>query len=230
MPESTAGGPSAGRTSTRVTNRCQPVGVISRSDSQPALVVNRKIFALAMAVVLSVAAAEMPAWASTVTSPKSLAKDLLTVSFAKKAGFTKVSEKASTTSKTGEKSCPNGADEAFESASGQMGVFSEAVACTTSKAAAALLNGVRSGTSGTSGTSATPPKRLGSSAIERSGGGSTYAIYWQRGKILELVALNTNVPASSSTSTSTTLATPPITPAQQKVLSSLAVAQDTSSR
>jgi hypothetical protein len=201
--------------------------VISRSDSQPALAVNRKIFALAMAVVLSVAAAEMPAWASTVTSPKSLAKDLLTASSAKKAGFTKVSEKASTTSKTGEKSCPNGADEAFEGASGQMGVFSEAVACTTSKAAAALLDGVRSGTSG---SSATPPKRLGTSAIERSGGGSTYAIYWQRGKILELVALNTNVPASSSTSTSTTLATPPITPAQQKVLSSLAVAQDTSSR
>ena len=227
MPESTAGGPSAGRTSTRVTNRCQPVGVISRSDSQPALVVNRKIFALAMAVVLSVAAAEMPAWASTVTSPKSLAKDLLTASSAKKAGFTKVSGKVSTTSKTGEKSCPNGADEAFESASGQMGVFSEAVACTTSKAAAALLTGVRSGTSG---TSATPPMRLGSSAIERSGGGSTYAIYWQRGKTLELVALNTNVPATSSTSTSTTLATPPITPAQQKVLSSLAVAQDTSRR
>ena len=90
--------------------------------------VNRKIFALAMAVVLSVAAAEMPAWASTVTSPKSLAKDLLTASSAKKAGFTKVSGKVSTTSKTGEKSCPNGADEAFESASGQMGVFSEAVA------------------------------------------------------------------------------------------------------
>jgi ethanolamine utilization protein EutA (predicted chaperonin) len=197
--------------------------VIIRSDSQPALAVNRKIFALAMAVALLVAAAEMPAWASTVASPKSLATDLLTASYAKKAGFTKVSEKVSTTSKTGEKSCPNGAQEAFESASGQMGVFSEAVACTTSKAAAALLNGVQSGTSA---TSATPPKRLGSSAIERSGGGSTYAIYWQRGKTLELVALNTNVPATS-TSTSTTLATPPITPAQQKVLSSLALEQDT---
>jgi hypothetical protein len=197
--------------------------VIIRSDSQPALAVNRKIFALAMAVALLVAAAEMPAWASTVASPKSLATDLLTASYAKKAGFTKVSEKVSTTSKTGEKSCPNGAQEAFESASGQMGVFSEAVACTTSKAAAALLKGVRSGTSG---TSATPPKGLGSSAIERSGGGSTYVIYWQRGKTLELVALNTNVPATS-TSTSTTLATPPITPAQQKVLSSLALEQNT---
>jgi len=180
-----------------------------------------------MAVVLFVTAVEVPAGASTVTSPKFLAKDLLSVSDAKKAGFTKVSEKVSTTSKTGEKSCPNGAQEAFESASGQMGVLSEVVACTTSKAAAALLNGIRSGISG---TSATPPKRLGPSAIERGGGGSTYVIYWQRGKTLELVALNTNIPATSSTSTSTTLATPPITPAQQKVLSSLAVDQDTSHR
>jgi hypothetical protein len=178
-----------------------------------------------MAVVLSVAAAETPAWASTVTSPKSLVKDLLTASDAKKAGFTKVAEKVSTTSKTGEKSCPNGAQEAFESASGQMGVSSEALACTTSKAAAALLKGIRSETSG---SSATPPKRLGSSAFERSGGGSTYVIYWQRGKNLAFVALNTDVPASSSTSTSTTLATPPITPAQQKVLSSLALEQNTS--
>jgi len=202
--------------------------VISRSDSQPALAISANVFtALVMAVVLFVTAVEVPAGASTVTSPKSLAKDLLTASDAKKAGFTTASEKVSTTSKTGEKSCPNGAQEAFESASGQMGVLSEAVACTTSKAAAALLNGLRSGISG---TSATPPKRLGSSAIERSGGGSTYAIYWQRGKTLELVALNTNIPATSSTSTSTTLATPPITPAQQKILSTLAVDQDTSHR
>src|ERR1700728_456242 len=104
-----------------VGNRCQPVGVRFRSDSQLAHAVNRKIFALTMAVVVVVAAAEMPAGASTVTSPKSLAKALLTAPDAKRAGFTKVAEKVSTTSKTGEKSCPNGAQEAFESVSGQMG-------------------------------------------------------------------------------------------------------------
>jgi hypothetical protein len=163
----------------------------------------------------------MPAGASTPTSPKSLAKDLLASSYAKKAGFAKVADKVTVTSKTGVKSCPDGAQEAFESASGQTGLLSEALACTTSKGAAALLSSARSGNSA---TSATPPKRLGSSAFERSSGGSTYAIYWQRGTIAEMVALNTNVPASSSSST--TVATPPITPAQQKVLSSAAVEQD----
>jgi hypothetical protein len=189
------------------------------------LPINRKIFAaLAVTVMLALtAAAQMPAGASTPTSPKSLVKDLLPSSYAKKAGFTKVAAKATTTSKTGEKSCPNSAQEAFESASGQTGLVSEAVACTTSKAAAALLSGARSGNSA---TSATPPKRLGSSAFERSSGGSTYAIYWQRGTIAEVVALNTNVPASSSSSTTTTVAAPPITSAQQKVLSSAAVEQN----
>ena len=208
----------------RVTNGWQPVRV-SRSDSERTLSIDRKILAtLAMAIVLPVTvAAQTPAGASTPTSAKSLTKDLLPSSYAKKAGFTKVAVKVTTTSKTGVKSCPNGAEEAFESASGQTGLASEVVACTTSKAAAALLSGARSGTSV---TSAHPPKRLGSSAIEHLSSASTYQILWQRGTIVEAVALNTNVPASSSSSTSTTVAALPITSAQQKVLSSAAVVQD----
>ena len=185
------------------------------------LPINRRIFAaLAVVVVLPLTvAAQMPAGASTPTSPKSLAKDLLPSSYAKKAGFTKVAAKASTTSNTGQKSCPDAAREVFETASGQTALLSEVVACTTSKAAAALLGGAPSG------TSATPPKQLGSSAIERSGG-NNHLIYWQRGNIAEVVGLNTNVPASSSTSTSTTVAATPITSAQQRVLSSAAVEQN----
>jgi hypothetical protein len=170
-----------------------------------------------------IAAAQSPVGASTPPSPKSLAKDLLPASYATKAGFTDVAEKATTTSKTGVKSCPSGAMEAFQSTTAPTGVASEVVGCTTSKAAAAVLKGVRS--SG-SVTSSRLPKQLGPSAVEVSGGGSTYAIYWQRGEIVELVALTTNVSANGASSTSTTIATPPITAAQQKVLSSAAVEQD----
>jgi hypothetical protein len=199
--------------------------VISQSDSERTLSINRTILAaLAVAIVLPVAAAaQTPAGASTPTSAKSLAKDLLPSSYAKKAGFTKVARKATTSSKTGLKSCPDGARETFVSASGQTGLASEVVACTTSKAAAALLNATRSGTLI---TSAHPPKRLGSSAIEHLSGASIYQILWQRGTIVEAVALNTNVPASSSSSTSTPVTALAITSAQQKVLSSAAVEQD----
>ena len=168
-----------------------------------------------------IAAAPTGAGASTPGSPKLLVKDLLPSSYLKKAGFTEVAEKATTTSKTGVKSCPDGAQEAYQSASNQTGVASEVLSCTTTKGASALLNEVRSGGSV---TSSIPPKRLGSSAVEVSGGGSTYGIYWRRGTNVELVALSTDVSASSSSSTSAT--TPPITAAQQKVLSSAALEQD----
>jgi hypothetical protein len=97
------------------------------------------------------------------------------------------------------------------------------VSCTTTKAAAALLANVKSGTTP---ASATAPKQLGATAIERTSDGSTYALYWRRGKLLELVGYATNVPATSSSTTSTTVAAPPITAVQQKVLSSAALAQD----
>jgi len=186
-------------------------------------VIKRWIFAAlgAGALVLSVAA-PLPAGASTPTSPKSLAKDLVPPSVAKKAGFTKMLGKVTTSSKTGAPSCPNGAQVVYEDAAGKTGVVAEVLGCTTTKAAAALVRRVRTGTKA---ISAVPPKRLGPSALER-GSGFTYALYWQRGARVELVALNTNVPASTSSSTAPTGTPPPITKAQQRTLSTVALAQN----
>jgi hypothetical protein len=177
-----------------------------------------------MAVVLPLTwAAATDAGASTAASPKTLTKGLLPSSYFKGARFPKVAEKVTTTTKTGQKTCPNAAEVAYETSSGREGLVSELVACTTAKAAAALLAGAKTGTSRTSGS---PPKQLGSSAIERSSGGSTYEIYWQVGDIVEAVGLTTDVPASTSSSTETTTPAPPMTSAERKVLSGAAVAQN----
>jgi hypothetical protein len=195
----------------------------SRARSERTLKINRTILAaLALATVSVIAAAAPPAGASGAASAKSLGKELLPFSYAKKAGFTEVAEKATTTSKTGVKSCPDGAQEAFQDPTNQTGVAAEVVGCTTSKAAAAVLKTVRSQAGSGSGS---PPKQLGSSAIETRGAGSTYAIYWQHGSTVELVALTTNVSANTS-STTTTAVTPPITTAQQKILSAAALVQN----
>lgn len=162
--------------------------------------------------------------AGASTSAKSLAKDLLTTSYAKNAGFTEVAEKPSTSSKTGVKSCPDGAQEAFEDGSNKTGVVAEVLVCATKKAAAALLTGVAAEGS----KSASPPKQLGSAAIERSSNGPVYTTYWQHGDIFEFVGLETQIPASSTSSTTTTTApvpAPPITAAEQKILSNAAVSQ-----
>jgi hypothetical protein len=176
--------------------------------------------AVALVVVLT-GLSEVTAGAST-PSMKSLAKDLMTTAYAKTAGFTAVAEKVSTTAKTGVKSCPDGAQEAFEDTANQTGVIAEVLVCTTKKAATALLTSVKA----EGGTSSSPPKQLGSSAVELSSSGPVYTIYWQQGDVFAFVGLETQIPASSSSSTTTTTApAPPITAAEQKVLSGAAVNQ-----
>jgi len=182
----------------------------------------RAVPAVAVALVIVLAGlGEVAAGAST-PSMKSLAKDLMTSSYAKTAGFTEVAEKVSTTAKTGVKSCPDGAQEAFEDASNQTGVIAEVLVCSTKKAAAALLTSVKS----EGAASSSPPKQLGSSALELSTSGPVYTIYWQQGDVFAFVGLETQIPASSSSSTTTTTApAPPITAAEQKVLSGAALNQ-----
>jgi hypothetical protein len=172
--------------------------------------------AVAVALVVALTGfGEIAAGAST-PSAKSLAKELMTSSYAKTAGFTAVAEKVSTSAKTGVKSCPDGAQEALENTSNQTGLLAEILSCQTKKAATALLASVKA--DGTKSSS--PPAQLGSSAIERGSSGPVYTIYWRQGDAFEFVSLETNIPASSSASTTTTTApAPPITAAEQTILS-----------
>jgi len=175
--------------------------------------IHRKLFGgLAVALALS-AATQIPASASTGASASSLANDLLPSAYASKIGFPTVVDKV-TTSDTGKKACPLDADEAFESAKGKLALISGAALCTTSQGAAMILKSARSSTSA---TSASPPKQLGSSAIERSSGGSVYEIYWLRGRTLEVVKIYAVIGSRHRR---------PITSAQQKILSSAAVEQN----
>jgi hypothetical protein len=196
------------------------------------LAINQRIITLlAVAAVLTTAVVgQLPAAAtSTTTSPKSLERDLLPSSYARKQGFTEVLEKANSTSKSGVKSCPNGAQEAFEDPSTQVVMEVQLVACVTNKAAAAL---VAAAAASGAATTSSPPKQLGSSAVERSGTDSTYGVYWRRGKIVKVVNIETNISSTTTTTTTTTtiptttIPTPPITPTQQMLLSNAALEQD----
>ena len=183
----------------------------------------RKLLPALVTVAATLSVATPPVGAATPARAKSLVKELLPSAYATGAGFTRAVEKASALKSTGLKYCPDGAQEAFEDAAGQTGISAQVVACTTAKRAAALLAAVKTETAA---ATFAPPDQLGVSAIERDSGGWSYSIYWQRANTLELVSLTTNVPASSASSTSTTIAQPPISSAQQDVLSNAAIAQD----
>ena len=185
----------------------------------------RLIVAASTLGALSIAGASVGVPAAGA-SPSSVAQKptsgLLSAAAAKKLGFPKTYSKPTTSSKTDQAGCPKAAAVSYENTRATSGIEAEILVCNTSKAATTALSGLKS--SVTASTAHKPPKQLGSTAMEVSSGQSTYAIVWQRGRLLGVLAYDTDVAASSS---STTTATPtPLTAAQQAMLSSAALVQD----
>ena len=163
-----------------------------------------------------------PAAAATSSASKPSTSVLVPVSVAQAAGFTKVVDAPSTSTDTGVTGCPYGAQEEFASASGNLGLASEVLYCKSAADAKTLLKGLASDGKAQAGLS--PPKSLGSTAVERLGSGSTYLIAWRRGSAFELSGLSTDLPSSSTTSTTT--GTPvPLTAHDKQVLANAATQQ-----
>ena len=186
------------------------------------LVVAASVVATAVPVVGSIFVE--PA-AATSSGSKPSTSVLVPVSAAKEAGFTKVVDAPSTSTNTGVTGCPYGAQEEFASASGSLGLASEVLYCESTADAVTLLKSF--GSEGKTQPGLTPPKSLGSTAVERVGSGSTYLIAWRRGSAFELSGLSTDLASSSSSSsTSTTTGTPvPLTAHDKQVLANAATQQ-----
>lgn len=164
----------------------------------------------------------VPAAEATSSASKPSTSALVPISAAKDAGFTKVVNTPSTSTSTGVKGCPYGAQEEFASASADLGLVSEVLYCESVADADTLLKGVESNGKAQAGLS--PPKTLGSTAVERVGSNSTYLIAWRRGDAFELTGLSTNLPSSSTTSTTT--GTPvPLTAHDKQALANAATQQ-----
>jgi cyclophilin family peptidyl-prolyl cis-trans isomerase len=165
----------------------------------------------------------VPAAEATSSASKPSTSALVPASAAKEAGFTKAVNPPSTSTTTGVTGCPYGAQEEFASASGDLGLASEVLYCESAADADTLLKGVES--NGKAQAGLIPPKNLGSTAIERLGSDSTYLIAWRRGTAFELTGLSTNLPASSTTSTTT--GTPaPLTAQDRQELANAATQQN----
>jgi cyclophilin family peptidyl-prolyl cis-trans isomerase len=164
----------------------------------------------------------VPAAAATSSASKPSTSVLVPVSVAKEAGFTKVVNAPSTSTSTGVTGCPYGAQEEFASASGSLGLLSEVLYCKSVADATSLLQSVTSNDKAQAGLS--PPEDLGSTAVERLGSDSTYLIAWRRGAAFELTGLSTDLPSSSTTSTTTGTPVPP-TAHEKQVLANAATQQ-----
>jgi cyclophilin family peptidyl-prolyl cis-trans isomerase len=184
------------------------------------LVVAASVGATVVAVIASISL--LPAAAATSSASKPSTSVLLPVSVAKEAGFTKVVNAPSTSTNTGVTGCPYGAQEEYASASGNLGLVSEVLYCESAADADTLLKGL--GSNGKAQAGLNPPKNLGSTAVERLGSDSTYLIAWRRGNGFELTGLSTDLPSSSTTSTTT--GTPvPLSAHDKQVLANAATQQ-----
>jgi cyclophilin family peptidyl-prolyl cis-trans isomerase len=148
---------------------------------------------------------------------------LVPATFSKGAGFTKVVSKPSTSTDTNVTGCPDGAQEEFANASGDLELLSEVLYCSSESDAQTLLKNFVSSSS-KAGTK--PPKGLGPTAVERVGSGSTYLIVWRRGTALELTGVATGQSSSSASTTTTQVAPVPLTAADQRLLANAATAQN----
>jgi cyclophilin family peptidyl-prolyl cis-trans isomerase len=165
----------------------------------------------------------VPAASGTTAAQKPSTNVLVPVSTAKQAGFTAVVNAPNASTATGVTGCPSGAHEEFANASGKLGLVSEVLYCASAADATKLLQSFV--TTGKAPAGLKPPKGLGSTAVERVGSGSTYLIVWRRGTAFELTGLSTDLPSSSTTS-STTTPTVPITAHDQQVLVNAATQQN----
>ncbi|MGA2305682.1 MAG: peptidylprolyl isomerase [Acidimicrobiales bacterium] len=164
----------------------------------------------------------VPSATGTTTAHKPSTSVLLPVSAAEAAGFTKVVNAPSVSTDTSVTGCPDGAQEEFSNASGNLGLASEVLYCESAADATTLLQNFA--TTGEAQAGLTPPKGLGSTAIERAGSGSSYLIVWRRGAAIELTGLSTDLSSSSTTST-TTATTVPLSAHDQQLLENAATQQ-----
>jgi cyclophilin family peptidyl-prolyl cis-trans isomerase len=174
------------------------------------------VVALVGTIVVAAAAAE------SYSASKPSTSVLVPVSAAQAAGFTKVVNAPTTSTDTGVTGCPYGAQEEFANTSGTLELVSEVLYCESAAASTKLLQSVASNGKAQAGLS--PPKGLGSTAVERVGSDSSYLIAWRRGAAFELTGLSTSPPSSSTTST--TAGTPvPLTAHDKQVLANASTQQ-----
>jgi cyclophilin family peptidyl-prolyl cis-trans isomerase len=165
----------------------------------------------------------VPAATGTTTAHKPSTSVLVPASAAKAAGFPKVVSAPTVSTDTSVTGCPDGTQEEFANASGNLGLASEVLYCESAADATQLLQNFAK--TGKAVPGMKPPKGLGSSAVERSGTGSVYLIVWRHGTAIELTGLSTDLSASSTTSTTTATAVP-LTAHDQQVLENAATEQN----
>jgi hypothetical protein len=157
----------------------------------------------------------------TAGAATSVGATVLNPSYAKSIGFAKTVQAAKQTKVTTQKGCTASVEAVYENASGKTGLVSETLQCNSNALAIKALATAKKQVKVYPSFKA--PKMLGSTAFVTGTDAPEYLIAWVNGTKVAITAIDVNIAASS---TSTTVASSPLTTAQMKTLSTAALKQN----
>jgi hypothetical protein len=179
--------------------------------------------ALSVAVVSILATAcSSSSTSSTTTTASSSASSVLSPSYAKSAGFPKTLDAAKKSAVTSQKGCLSTTGAVYEDTAGKTALISSILNCDSTASASTAFSAIQKHYA--ADTAIAVPKVLGTSAFATASIAPQYLMVWKTGSKVAITAVDVNLAASSTTSS--TVASPPITSAQATTLGKAAEAQN----
>jgi hypothetical protein len=182
-----------------------------------------RIWYAAIAVgAVSIVATACSTGGATSTSTSSPTATVLTPSYASSAGFPKTLNPAKKSTVTSQKGCTSSVGAVYEDSIKQTALISSVLNCDSAASASTALSTIRKHYGADSAIAV--PKGLGTSAFATASIAPQYLMVWQTGSRVAITAVDVNVAAS--TTTSSTVPSPPLTKAQEMTLYRAAEAQN----
>ena len=172
--------------------------------------------AVAVAIVGGLVTGGVHARSNTTLSPSA---SVLSPTYARSVGFAKISSPAKKVAVSNEKGCSTSVEAVYEDTAGKTGLISDLLNCKSATTASAVLTAFRKQVRTDSAISI--PSQLGPSAFATASNAPEYLVAWQVGSGVALLAVDTDIAATSSSATAT-----PISKAQTRVLEESAVRQN----
>jgi len=147
---------------------------------------------------------------------------VLTPAYARSAGFPQTVNAAKKSTVTSQKGCSSSVGAVYEDSVKQTALISDVLNCDSAASASTALSAIRKHYGADAAKAV--PKGLGTSAFATASIAPQYLVVWQRGSNVAITAVDVNVAASGTTSS--TVASPPITTAQEMTLYRAATAQN----
>ena len=158
----------------------------------------------------------------TSTTASTAAATVLSPSYAKSAGFPNTLDAAKKSTVTSQKGCTSSVGAVYEDSVKQTALIASILNCDSAASASTALSAVKKQYA--TDTAIAVPKALGASAFATASIAPQYLMVWQTGSKVAITAVDVNLAASGTTSS--TVASPPLTKAQETTLSRAAEAQN----